>query len=217
MCSPSSHLLIGGHWRPRPSSALGAQGVMEDTAGQGSRFTCVSGPATSGHLSGSHPGPSHQHGYLDPCRSLFSPSSLLQAVRKAACANHESDPGTPLLRTFERHSRETPRCSPIKALVPTGRCPGLGCASSLTSSPNRYGASHHQGCMCSEVCPNLPVQGYLPAQLLCHCPACFLEVTSWMGPLTHTCSCHQSERKPREGSCPSVMREKGVRGRKPRA
>lgn len=129
---------------------------MEDTAGQGSRFVCVSGPAASGHLSGSLPGPSHQHGYSDPCRSLFPPSSLLQAVRKAACVNHESDPGTPLLRTFERHSRETPRCSPINALVPTGRCACLGCASSLTSSPNRYGLPIAQvacALRCIPTCP----------------------------------------------------------------
>lgn len=93
---------------------------------------------------------------LGPQQEPVSAQLLLQAVRKAACANHESDPGTPLLRTFERHSRETPRCSPVKALVPTGRCPGLGCASSLTSSPNRYGLPIAQvacALRCVPTCP----------------------------------------------------------------
>lgn len=187
---------------------------MEDTAGQGSRFVCVSGAAASGHLSSPHRVPATSM-VLGPLQEPVSTQLLLQAVRKAACANRESDPGTPLLRTLERHSRETPRCSPAKALVPTGRCPGLGCASSLTSSPNRYGLPIAQVACALRCVPTCPCKvTSLPSYSV---TACFLEVTSWMVPLTHTSSCHQSERKPGEGSCSSVLREKGVRSRKPRA
>lgn len=154
--------------------------------------------------------------YSDPCPSLFPPSSSCRWS------------GRPLVRTVNQTqarpclepSRDTPgkhqdvpqrrRC----AHRPLPR-PGLCIVSDQLAK--YVWASHRPGCMCSEVCPDLPVQGHLPAQLLCHCPACFLEVTSWMVPLTHTSSCHQSERKPREGSCSSVLREKGVRSRKPRA
>lgn len=154
---------------------------------------------------------------LGPLQEPVSAQLLLPAVRKAACANHESDPGTPLLRTFERHSRETPRCSPVKALVPTGRCPGLGCASSLTSSPNRYGLPIAQVACALRCVPTCPCRvTSLPRDSVTALLVSLKSPPGWYL-FTHTSSCHQSERKPREGSCPSVLREKRVRGRKPGA
>lgn len=163
------------------SPAPGAQGVVVDTAGQGSPSTVSRAVRLWAPVRlppGSQPPAPVPRPLQEPVSTLLP--LALRSVGESACVNCESDPGTPLLRTFRKHSSDTPRCSQIKALVPAGRSSCLGYSSSLTSSPNRYVASHCSGCICSEMSPDLPVQCHFPAQLPCHCPACFLEVPSFM-------------------------------------